>query len=91
VNLLKRSICYGFWTWGRNLSEAIPSWLCFIDHDRTGLNGHHRLWQPSRDTKHLVLSKIKQKKKQYRRKIKKAKKNKKTEEAIGEPDLDRDT
>jgi len=64
--------------------------LCVIDHDCTGLNGHHRLWQPSRDTKHLVLSK-KKKKKQYRRKIKKAKKQKKTEEAIGEPDLDRDT
>jgi len=72
---------------------AILSWLCVKDHNCTGLNGHHRLWQPSRDTKHLVLSKKQNKKKQYRRKIKKAKKQKKkkTEEAIGEPDLDRDT
>lgn len=60
----------------RNLLEAILSWMCVIDHDCTGLNGHHRLWQPSRDTKHLVLSKKQNKKKQYRRKIKKAKKTK---------------
>jgi len=67
----------GSWTWRRNLSGAILSWLCVKDHNCTGLNGHHRLWQPSRDTKHLVLSKKQNKKKQYRRKIKKAKKQKK--------------
>lgn len=48
---------------------------CVLKTTTVGLNGHHSLWQPSRDTKHLVLSK--KQKKAIQKKDKESKKKQK--------------